>query len=154
MRQLPEWKSPTPEQFRSEIVPNAQPAVLRNVVDGWPLVRAAKQDSNRGMAMLSAQATDAPVEILRADPEEQGRFHYAPDGQSLNFIRGRASLPVFLAALREQEAASETLFPGRPRAACRALCPRFCRCASNAAGPGIGRAPAVDRQCGKSRDAQ
>ncbi len=54
--------------------------------------------------MLSTQATDAPVEILRADPEEQGRFHYAPDGQSLNFVRGRASLPVFLAALREQEA--------------------------------------------------
>lgn len=106
MRQLPEWKSPTPEQFRSEIVPNAQPAVLRDVVSDWPLVLAAEQDSNRCMAMLSAQANDAPVEILRADPEQQGRFHYAPGGQSLNFVRGRASLAIFLAALREQETAA------------------------------------------------
>lgn len=107
MRQLPEWKSPTPEQFLSEIVPDAQPTVLRNIAGNWPLVLTAKQDAARCMAMLSTQATDAPVEILRADPEEQGRFHYAPDGQSLNFVRGRASLAIFLAALREQESAAQ-----------------------------------------------
>jgi len=55
------------------------------------------------MAMLEAHATTADVEILRTEPGEDGRFHYGPDGRSLNFVRGRASLSVFLAALREHE---------------------------------------------------
>ena len=54
------------------------------------------------MTMLASHATEAPVDILRAEPKEEGCFHYAPDGRSLNFVRGRASLAVFLAALEEQ----------------------------------------------------
>jgi len=84
-------------------VPGAQPAVLRNVASDWPLVVAARQDVHRCMGMLAVDATDAPVDILRADPEEEGRFHYRPDGHSLNFSRGQASLRAFLAALHEHE---------------------------------------------------
>jgi hypothetical protein len=47
-------------------------------------------------------ASDALVDILRAGPAEEGRFHYSPDGRSLNFIKERANLPAFFAALREQ----------------------------------------------------
>lgn len=98
MRPITEWRSPTPEQFRSDIFPLGEPAVLRGVAADWPLVRAGKD----WMPLLSAHASSEPVDILRADPAEEGRFHYAADGQSLNFIRGRASLATFLAALREQ----------------------------------------------------
>jgi hypothetical protein len=103
MRQIAEWAVPTAEQFRNEILPFGQPAVLRDVARDWPLVIAGKQDQHKCMEMLAAHATDAAVEILRADPEEEGRFHYGRDGRSLNFVRGRASLPTFLAALREEE---------------------------------------------------
>ena len=98
MRPIAEFQAPTPDRFRNEILPGAQPAVLRNAVDDWPLIKAGE----RWMEMLGARANDEPVDILRADPSEQGRFHYSADGQSLNFIRGRASLPTFLAALQEQ----------------------------------------------------
>jgi Cupin-like domain len=106
MRQVPEFDAPSPEQFRSEIVPLARPAVLRGIAAEWPLVAAAKHSAERWMAMLSADA-DETVEILRTDPENEGRFHYSPDGRSLNFVRGRASLPVFLAALVEQAASAK-----------------------------------------------
>lgn len=53
------------------------------------------------MAYLAANAADLPVRVLRADPEEEGRFHYRPDGRSLNFVRGEAPLPAFLAALQQ-----------------------------------------------------
>ncbi len=89
-------------QFRGEVVPSARPAVLRGVAGNWPLVRAAGQGMHACAELLSRHATDLPVEILRAGPEEQGRFHYSADGKSLNFIRGRASLKVFLAALLEE----------------------------------------------------
>ena len=52
----------------------------------------------------SSQATDARQSRSSAPiRSEQGRFHYAPDGHSLNFIRGRASLPVFLAAFASRK---------------------------------------------------
>jgi hypothetical protein len=102
MRQIAEWAVPTAEQFQNEILPLGQPAVLRDVARDWPLVVAGKQDHHKCMEMLAAHATNAGVEILRSDPEEEGRFHYGRDGRSLNFVRGRASLPTFLAALREQ----------------------------------------------------
>jgi cupin-like protein len=102
MHPVPEYDSPTPEQFRSEILPLGQPAVLRGIAADWPLVRAAKAGAEQWMAMLSASANDEPVTILRTDPQNEGRFHYTPDGRALNFGRANASLAELLAMLREQ----------------------------------------------------
>jgi hypothetical protein len=103
LSQIPEREAPTPEQFRDEIVPSARPAVLRGVALDWPLVVAANQDTHECMAMLAARSTGVEADVLRADPGEEGRFHYTPDGQSLNFVRGRGNLAGLLAGLREQE---------------------------------------------------
>ena len=84
--------------------PSAEPAVLKDVAAEWPIVEAAKQGAGHCLALLRRHVRDLPVEILRADPSEHGRFHYRSDGQSLNFDRGRATLTVFLDALREQSA--------------------------------------------------
>ena len=100
---VPEWQSPTPEQFGKVIVARGRPAVLRSIAENWPLVAAARQGGGRCLAMLAASVADLPVNVLRAEPEEDGRFHYRPDGQSLNFMRGAVPLPVFLAALHEHE---------------------------------------------------
>jgi hypothetical protein len=104
MRQIAEFDAPGPEQFRSEIAPLAQPAVLRGVAAEWPLVRAAKESADRWMAMLSFRASGQTVGIIRTDPENEGRFHYTPDGRGLNFARGQANLPGVLVALQEQAA--------------------------------------------------
>lgn len=101
---LPEWVAPNAEQFRSDILANRRPAVLREVASHWPLVAAARQDPRRAMDMLAGNATDAQADVLRADPEEQGRFHYTADGRALNFMRGRGNVPGLLAGLRQQEA--------------------------------------------------
>jgi hypothetical protein len=97
-----EWTAPTPEQFRDEILPAGRPAVLRGVAHDWPLV-VASRDARQCMAMLAAHATGVEADVLRADPEEEGRFHYSSDGASLNFVRGRGNLAGLLAGLREQE---------------------------------------------------
>lgn len=102
--QVAERAAPTPQQFRDEIVSQGRPAILRGIASNWPLVAVAREDPHRAIALLAAHATDAPVDILRAGPEEEGRFHYRPDGRSLNFVRGQASLRAFLAALQEHEA--------------------------------------------------
>jgi hypothetical protein len=124
MRLVPEFDAPTPEEFRSEIVPLARPAVLRGIAAEWPLVVAAKDGAERWMTMLSSGATEQTVTILRADPEHEGRFHYTPDGRALNFARGNASLPDLITALRKQAGnarpyamvtqgiSAEAVFPG------------------------------------------
>ena len=102
MRKMSEWKTPTVEEFRTSVLPLGRPAVLRAAVAHWPLVVIGKRDPVQLASILMESASGAPVDILRAGPAEEGRFHYGPDGRSLNFIKERASLPAFFAALREQ----------------------------------------------------
>lgn len=54
------------------------------------------------MTLLAANASRVLADILRADAEEDGRFHYNSDGRSLNFVRGRGNLPGLIAGLRDQ----------------------------------------------------
>lgn len=100
---IKEWVAPTPEQFRAEILPAGQPAVLRNIARDWPLVIAAREDAHQAMSLLEGSANACMTNVLRADPAEEGRFHYAKDGQSFNFIRGQGNVAGILEALREQE---------------------------------------------------
>jgi Cupin-like domain len=101
---MAEWAAPSPEQFRAEILPGDQPAVLRDIAANWPLVRAAHRDAREAMALLEAAAGAPLAGVLRTEPEEDGRFHYAKDDpSSFNFIRGQGNVAGILAVLREQE---------------------------------------------------
>jgi cupin-like protein len=55
------------------------------------------------MAMLEAHSNSMTTDVLRAEPEEEGRFHYTADGLSLNFIRGRGNIAGILAGIRQEE---------------------------------------------------
>lgn len=103
LRQVAEPKDPTPEQFQKEILPSGQPAVLRGIARDWPLVIAAREDAHKAMSMLEADANANMTNVLRADPAEEGRFHYGKDLRSFNFIRGQGNVAGIIAGLREQE---------------------------------------------------
>ena len=103
MREIQSWDEPSPAKFADSIAKQARPAALRGIAGDWPLVEAARLSADRCIAMMAQRATEAPIDIMRTDPSNEGRFHYTPDGRALNFVRGRTSLPVFLAALQEQE---------------------------------------------------
>ena len=53
--------------------------------------------------MLEAHANAAQADVLRAEPEEEGRFHYTADTLSLNFMRGRGNIAGILAGIRKEE---------------------------------------------------
>jgi hypothetical protein len=98
-----EFAAPTPEQFRAEILPSEQPAVLRGVACDWPLVIAALEDPRKAMSLLEAGANAGVTNVLRADPPTEGRFHYGEDERTFNFVRGQGNVAGIMAALREQE---------------------------------------------------
>ena len=100
---ISERLAPTPDQFSTEILPSRQPAVLRGIAGDWPLVQAAQRDVREAMALLEATASAHMTGVLRTDPGEEGRFHYAKDDlSSFNFIRGQGNVPGILAGLRDQ----------------------------------------------------
>jgi hypothetical protein len=103
LQAIPERAAPTPEEFRAEILPGGRPIVLRAVACDWPLVIAAGEDAHKAMSLLEAGANAHLTNVLRADPSEEGRFHYGKNVQSFNFIRGEGNVAGILAALREQE---------------------------------------------------
>lgn len=104
MRDVQVFDNPSPEQFRADIATGERPALLRGVARNWPLVLAAAKGADQCMRLLAERATDAPIDIMRIEPTEEGRFHYTADGRALNFVRGRTDLRTFLAALTEQGA--------------------------------------------------
>lgn len=104
LARIPERPAPTPDQFRTEILPDARPVVMRGVARDWPLVIAARKGSHEAMSMLETGANARLAGVLRADPALEGRFHYAHDGFSMNFTRGEGNVAGIIAGLREQEA--------------------------------------------------
>jgi hypothetical protein len=100
---VPEWVAPTPEQFRTEILPSQRPAVLRDIAGDWPLVVAACRSPHEAMSLLEKATNANMANVLRTDPTVEGRFHYGRDVQSFNFIRGQGNVAGIIAGLREQE---------------------------------------------------
>lgn len=80
-----------------------QPTVLRGVACDWPLVVAAREDAHEAMGLLERGANANVTGVLRAEPEEEGRFHYATDGRTFNFTRGQGNVAGIVAGLRELE---------------------------------------------------
>jgi hypothetical protein len=103
LRPIAEAATPTVDQFRKEILPGGQPAVLRGIARDWPLVIAANRDAHEAMSLLEKSANGTMANVLRLDAAKEGRFHYARDGLTLNFIRGQGNVAGIIAGLREQE---------------------------------------------------
>ena len=102
-RAIQERAAPTPAEFNTEVLRGGQPVVMRGITCAWPLVIAARHDPRKAMALLEGAANARLTNVLRTDPQEEGRFHYAADGRSFNFIRGEGNVAGIVAALREQE---------------------------------------------------
>lgn len=105
MHQVQAYEKPTPAEFEDSIFACGRPAVLRGIAVDWPVVRAALQSPEHAIKSLSENATDTAIEVMRTDPENEGRFHYTSDNLRLNFVRGRTDLRTFLRALQEQASA-------------------------------------------------
>src|SRR5690242_19879870 len=100
---IQERNAPSPTEFRSEILAGEQPVVMRAVARDWPLVVAARQDPRKAMSLLEAAGNATLTNVLRTEPEMEGRFHYGMDLQSFNFIRGQGNIAGIIAGLRDEE---------------------------------------------------
>jgi hypothetical protein len=84
--------------FETELLPAYEPAVMRGLVAGWPLVAAGRGGLEALLHHLSGFDVGEPVDALLARPDALRHFSYAPDLAGFNFVRDRRPL----AALFEQ----------------------------------------------------
>ena len=101
MHQLPttpvrEWRDVTLPLFREQIMPLAQPALLRGLVDAWPAVRAGRESPAAVANYLRGFDNSGPVNTMHGDPAIGGHFFYNSDLTGHNFERRTQSLSATL----------------------------------------------------------
>ena len=100
--------------FEAEIVPAAQPVVLRGQVGDWPLVEAARQSDADFATALRAMASDAAGEAWFGAPDIKGRFGFTDDLTGHNFDRRLATVDQLLDLILRQrgDAAPWSVYAG------------------------------------------
>ena len=87
------------DAMSDERLRDTQPWVQRGLVAHWPMVQAARRSNADAMAYLRSTWRGAPVGMLLAPPQAQGRFFYDDTLTGMNFRREKAPLDVILDAL-------------------------------------------------------
>ena len=84
------------DTFEAEVVPAAQPVVLKGLVRDWPLVRAGQ--NSPGALAQAIKAFDAGREpfVIEAPAQADGRIFYRDDLAGFNFTRRPASIGATL----------------------------------------------------------
>lgn len=88
--------------FEAEVVPSAQPVVLRGQTADWPLVTAARSSVDAFTDALRALASDAAGEAWFGDPAIKGRFGFTDDLAGHNFDRRLARVDQLLDLILRQ----------------------------------------------------
>ena len=82
------WHDVTEKMFQESIVPLYQPAILKNIVSDWEVIKLVQQ-SPTALGNYRHQATYQypPVELFVGDPEIAGRYSYGTSVDEYNFKR-------------------------------------------------------------------
>jgi hypothetical protein len=96
-----EWRDVTPSQFRDEILPSDQPAVLRGAAAHWPSVHAGLESPRALTNYLAGLGGQAVADTMIGEPGIRGRFFYNDDLNGLNFQRRPQALSASLEQLHQ-----------------------------------------------------
>jgi len=94
-----EWRNVTRETLRNEIIPLDRPAVLKGLVQNWPIVRAGAQSRPALYDYLRTRDAGKPIKILIGKPEIGGVYFYRDDLSGLNFEYAQKSFHETLATI-------------------------------------------------------
>jgi len=93
--------------FQSEIVPAAQPVVLRGVVTDWPAVRAARESAEALATLLKGYDVGRQPHVMEAPADAGGRLFYRDDLSGFNFSRAPAGIGATIDRLQALAGSSD-----------------------------------------------
>ena len=80
-----EWRNVDLKTLRGEIIPRDRPAVLKGLVEHWPIVRASAESGAALYEYIRARDQGRPVRILVGRPDIKGVYFFRDDMSGLNF---------------------------------------------------------------------
>jgi hypothetical protein len=115
----------TRERFAREVVAQCQPAVLRGLINDWPVVRAAQDSPRALMSYLARFDAGARIEVFFGEPAIAGKYYYGEALKGFNFERRmmgfREALQAIVAAV--EAPGGKSVYAGS--APCRECLPGF-----------------------------
>lgn len=99
----PEWRNVDLQRLRDEIIPRDRPAVMKGLVQQWPIVRAAAQSPEALSDYIRARDLGRPVRTLLGQPEIKGLYFYRDDMSGLNFEHAQQPFHATLASILAQK---------------------------------------------------
>ncbi len=94
-------------RFQSEIVPAAEPVVLRGLVADWPVVRAACESSDALASLLKSYDVGRHPHVMEAPADAGGRLFYRDDLGGFNFSRAPAGIGATIERLQALAGSSD-----------------------------------------------
>lgn len=109
LQRIPEWHRVDEEVFRSEILAQYRPAVLRGLVRHWPSVRHAIGSPEAICKYLSSFDNGTLWNAVLVPPECKGRMFYREGLRDFNFVRNQLPVSTVL-----KQIARYSCFPAPP----------------------------------------
>ena len=94
-----EWPNVTMRTLREEIIPADRPAVLKGLVAGWPIVRAAAESPEALCEYVRARDRGRPIRVMLGRPEIKGVYFFRDDMSGLNFEHAYRPVHEVLASI-------------------------------------------------------
>ena len=93
----------TRNRFEADILPAAQPVLMKEAVIDWPAVQLARQSDMAICDYIKACDNGRPAPTLLGDPSIKGAFFYGETTRTFNFQRGEVPISVALDRLFQQK---------------------------------------------------
>lgn len=95
------YDRPDRVELENTILAERQPAVLKGLVNHWPVVKAARESDQAATDHLLSFDRGQVVKILVGDPSLHGRIFYRQDMKGFNFARQKGQFATVLRRLME-----------------------------------------------------
>lgn len=99
VKKIAEWTNVSAEKFNHEIYPLNQPAVLRGLVNHWPMVQASELGITDAVSYICSFDNHTPAYTVVGEPDIDRRFFYSDDLKGLNFQRTQGAITAILEQL-------------------------------------------------------
>ncbi|GHG62828.1 cupin [Alishewanella longhuensis] len=94
MRSIPEVNHISPEYFQQELLPKAEPVVIKAALQHWPLFQQAQKGDENLSRYLRQLDSGTEFDTLLLAPETDGQIFYATQGVGFNFERRRYPVSI------------------------------------------------------------
>jgi hypothetical protein len=121
MEAMREFTSSDHDFIRREVIESARPAVLRGLVDNWPVVAAGKESPAAVVERLRRLDNGTAVDAIMMSPEFAGRVSYNETMSGFNFVRNRLAISAVA-----QQVLRYAAFPNPPSVAVQSALVRDC----------------------------